>query len=243
MALVRVALLALAFCLAASQVNQEGEEAKRGITLIQSLACVNNTGTNGTLIDCNENGITDECEILSGAALDCNLNGIPDECDLNSTFSVDCNNNTIPDECDTFDDCNNNTLNDLCDIDFGISQDCDNDTVPDECTVEDIAFDCNLNDIPDSCDVGDGSSNDTNSNGIPDECESFLVPQPLMPPAVITGITVAVFSLSMAILFVLVHYVAGFRRVVKRESLGYPDFDGINYPNLFDASGIRRHGD
>ena len=41
-------------------------------------------------LDCNENGIPDECEP------DCNGNGIPDECDLATSTSQDCNATAFP---------------------------------------------------------------------------------------------------------------------------------------------------
>ncbi len=38
--------------------------------------------------------------VIGGSSLDCNHNGIPDECDIASGFSADCQPNGIPDECD-----------------------------------------------------------------------------------------------------------------------------------------------
>jgi hypothetical protein len=52
------------------------------------------------LPDCNENGIPDNIDILSGTSQDCNANGIPDECDIAAGTSEDCQPNGIPDECD-----------------------------------------------------------------------------------------------------------------------------------------------
>ncbi|GJM25741.1 MAG: hypothetical protein DHS20C16_21560 [Phycisphaerae bacterium] len=61
-------------------------------------------------IDCNTNGIPDDCEDFD----DCDLNGLPDECD------PDCNQNGIPDTCDlasgTSEDCNDNNQPDECEI-------------------------------------------------------------------------------------------------------------------------------
>jgi hypothetical protein len=51
-------------------------------------------------LDCNANGVPDECEIANGGTPDCNQNGIPDSCDIQSGSSLDCNGNGIPDECD-----------------------------------------------------------------------------------------------------------------------------------------------
>jgi len=82
-------------------------------------------------LDCNENGVPDECEP------DCNLNGIPDECDIASGTSQDCNTNGVPDECDiafgTSLDCNLNAVPDECDIANGNSADLDGDGIPDDC--------------------------------------------------------------------------------------------------------------
>ncbi len=47
-----------------------------------------------TVVDCNDNGIPDECET------DCNDNGVPDDCDIADSTSNDCNENGVPDECD-----------------------------------------------------------------------------------------------------------------------------------------------
>ncbi len=53
------------------------------------------------LVDCNANGIPDECEE------DCQPNGVPDDCDIDPSdpdgdgeTSEDCNANSVPDECD-----------------------------------------------------------------------------------------------------------------------------------------------
>ncbi|MBI4717941.1 MAG: hypothetical protein HY763_09075 [Planctomycetes bacterium] len=72
-------------------------------------ACVNGTCVGGgpatctgfSCTDCNQNGLTDQCE------------GLPD-----------CNGNQIPDSCE-YQDCNANLINDVCDIAGGASQDCD----------------------------------------------------------------------------------------------------------------------
>ena len=41
-------------------------------------------------IDCNGNGISDECDILFGYSLDCNENSIPDECEGSGDYDFDC---------------------------------------------------------------------------------------------------------------------------------------------------------
>ena len=45
------------------------------------------SGSSSNSLDCNSNGIPDECDISSGASDDGNQNGVPDECEL------DCNQN------------------------------------------------------------------------------------------------------------------------------------------------------
>ncbi|MCK4661197.1 MAG: hypothetical protein KAV82_16880, partial [Phycisphaerae bacterium] len=71
-------------------------------------------GSNPELLeDCNSNGIEDSTDIAMGTSLDCQPNGIPDECE------VDCNENGTPDDCDidagTSDDINENGVPDECD--------------------------------------------------------------------------------------------------------------------------------
>jgi len=53
-----------------------------------------------TIIDCNDNGVADTCDLHFGTSEDCNGNNIPDDCDIDSGLSEDCNDNGIPDECD-----------------------------------------------------------------------------------------------------------------------------------------------
>lgn len=87
-------------------------------------------------IDCNTNGLIDQCEIEEGAATDCNSNGRPDDCEFAGT--VDCNGNGVVDLCDQGGnrDCNRNGVSDWCDIADGSTDD------------------CNANNVPDSCDLG-----------------------------------------------------------------------------------------
>jgi len=115
-------------------------------------------------VDCQPNGIPDECELCARDVEDCNRNFVPDECDVADGTSSDCNYNIVPDECET--DCNDNTIPDDCDISSENSADCDDNLIPDECQP-----DCNSNNVADSCDVSDGTSVDCNENGKPDECE------------------------------------------------------------------------
>jgi hypothetical protein len=90
------------------------------------------------LIDCNRNGIADQCDISCnangcewpcGGSIDCNTNGVPDECER------DCNENGVADTCDILtcdganwcNDCNGNLTLDACE------PDCDGDGIPDDC--------------------------------------------------------------------------------------------------------------
>ena len=64
--------------------------------------------------------------------IDCNNNGIDDECDVENGTSTDCDGNGVLDECEWV-DCNSNGVLDICDILDGTSIDCNNNNVPDEC--------------------------------------------------------------------------------------------------------------
>lgn len=58
-----------------------------------------------TIVDCNNNGTPDSCEIAHATAADCNGNGVPDECDISSGPSEDCNADGRPDECGVLASC------------------------------------------------------------------------------------------------------------------------------------------
>ncbi len=146
--------------------------------------------------DCNNNGIPDDVDILTGCdpvtapeLCDCNDNDLPDGCDIDAVTSADLNNNDIADECEP--DCNSNSIPDDKDIADGTSADCDSNGVPDECDEDcngnstpdacETLIDCNSNGIFDSCELdcdNDGvpdacelSGNDCNENEVPDDCE------------------------------------------------------------------------
>jgi len=141
------------------------------------------------LIDCNNNGTPDLCEIEDETTPDCNGNEIPDECEIADGDEQDCNDNEVPDSCDFANgdaiDCNGNGFPDACDIADGTSPDDNGNGRPDECDDcndngtlddEDIAngdaLDCNDNGVPDECDIAEGTSADDDGDGIPDECFS-----------------------------------------------------------------------
>jgi hypothetical protein len=71
-----------------------------------------------SVVDCNGNGVADDCELASGLATDCNGNATIDGCEIAAHPSLDCNHNSIPDSCD---------------LDSGTSSDCDENAIPDEC--------------------------------------------------------------------------------------------------------------
>ena len=87
--------------------------------------------------DCNNNLISDYCELASDSLLDCDGDGGLDSCQITADVSLDCDGNGVLDSCE-FDngtalDCNSNGIIDSCDIDSGASQDVNLDDIPDEC--------------------------------------------------------------------------------------------------------------
>jgi hypothetical protein len=77
------------------------------------------------VLDCNDNGAGDHCDIVAGVSQDCDLNDVPDEC------QPDCNGDGVPDICEP--DCNANGVPDPCDIAAATSDDCNANGIPDEC--------------------------------------------------------------------------------------------------------------
>ena len=75
-----------------------------GLSDLQEIA-------DGTVEDCTDNTVPDECEP------DCSANGSADSCDIAAGESDDCTGNYIPDECEP--DCNENGVADSCDIAAG----------------------------------------------------------------------------------------------------------------------------
>lgn len=110
--------------------------------------------------DCNNNGIADSIDLLSGG--DCDGNSILDACEL---AGADCNADLIPDKCQMASgDCNANGMFDSCETG---ALDCNANGVPDNCEL--AGHDCNGNGIHDACEL---SGADCNANGVPDTCES-----------------------------------------------------------------------
>jgi hypothetical protein len=162
----------------------------RDFWTIQSYAHTsNNWGTQVAVIvrvDCNNNGIPDECDINCAACgnqpgcgmeLDCNNNLIPDSCEI-ANGAADCNGNGVPDECDiaggNSQDCNGNGVPDECDLATLAETDCNNNGIPDSCDIANGAADCDGNGLPDTCDIANGAP-DCNNNGRPDSCDLSVI--------------------------------------------------------------------
>jgi len=79
------------------------------------------------LVDCNENGIQDTCDILADPSLDCDENLLVDSCEVLLDPSLDCNANGIHDACDiangTSRDVNGNGRADECECLVDLSGD------------------------------------------------------------------------------------------------------------------------
>jgi len=57
----------------------------------------------GTIVDCNQNGVHDSCDLASGTSLDWNANGVPDECEPTPSIASCFGDGTTPTACP----CNN----------------------------------------------------------------------------------------------------------------------------------------
>ena len=122
-------------------------------------------GVPGDSLDCNTNGVPDECED------DCNANGVPDDCDVAAGTSEDCNANGLPDDCDV--DADSNGVPDDCEDEVPPLPDCNSNGLDDALDLAGgTALDCNSNDVPDSCDIAAATSADCDTNGVPDECQT-----------------------------------------------------------------------
>jgi len=53
------------------------------------------------ITDCDNNGIFDGCDLISGALQDCDMNGFPDSCEIARGTTLDFNMNGVPDACET----------------------------------------------------------------------------------------------------------------------------------------------
>ena len=122
--------------------------------------------------DCDNNGESDDDEILADPTKDCNGDGILDVCQLNG--DTDCDDNLVLDECEIADD---------------PLLDCNIDGVLDSCQLD--GNDCNMNGILDECDIADMTSTDDNMDGFPDECQvsGVVINEILADPEKLVGDT------------------------------------------------------
>ncbi len=138
-------------------------------------------------LDCNENGVGDDCDVRDGASLDCNTDDVPDECSLADGTTPDCNHNGVPDDCDIasglLPDCDFDGVPDPCEIkegnpdcncdgiDNAEETDCDFNGWPDLCDIVMGAADCDGDGLLDGCEISYELAQDCNANQIPDDCE------------------------------------------------------------------------
>ncbi|MCK4659238.1 MAG: hypothetical protein KAV82_06915 [Phycisphaerae bacterium] len=97
------------------------------LTISDEAESVSCSSTVTILPDCNNNGISDDCDI------DCGEPG--GSCDVPGCGqSTDCDADGIPDDCQLADaDCQPNGVYDPCDILYGTSEDANGNLIPDEC--------------------------------------------------------------------------------------------------------------
>ncbi|HOW70265.1 MAG TPA: SUMF1/EgtB/PvdO family nonheme iron enzyme [Phycisphaerae bacterium] len=62
--------------------NEDGGHANFAIVRFEVAPGTSENGCEGTVADCNGNGMLDPCDLGSGTSRDCNGNGVPDECEL-----------------------------------------------------------------------------------------------------------------------------------------------------------------
>ncbi|MEM9065909.1 MAG: GC-type dockerin domain-anchored protein [Planctomycetota bacterium] len=122
------------------------------------------------LVDCNQDGLIDSCQIAEDPLLDCDLNGVIDVCE--TTVGNDCDSNGLFDDCemeaDPSLDCNENGVLDRCEA--SLKLDCDQNGVLDSCELgADPSLDCNANGVLDRCEATAGR--DCDRDGVLDDCE------------------------------------------------------------------------
>ncbi|MFZ4722392.1 MAG: thrombospondin type 3 repeat-containing protein [Phycisphaerales bacterium] len=125
--------------------------------------------------DCDQDGLSDLCEIASGSALDCDGDRKPDACAIASGLATDCNGNGVPDRCDIASnpalDCDTDGIIDACAIAAGTVMDCNQNGRPDSCDIAGGIGDCNSNGMLDTCEIANGTLQDCDRDGVPDVCE------------------------------------------------------------------------
>lgn len=88
--------------------------------------------------DCDGDGRLDILAIAEGKVLDCNNNGLPDRCEIIAGLADDINGDFELDVCDPMEsgDCNLNGLNDADEIALGLVEDVNSNGIPDDCEGE-----------------------------------------------------------------------------------------------------------
>jgi hypothetical protein len=129
------------------------------------------------IVDCDENGRPDGCDIELTPSLDCDGNGKIDSCEIENGDATDCDENDFLDICDIVadpdTDCDFDGRFDICEIQEGDGTDCDGNMRMDSCEVLDDQeqYDCNENNVFDLCELQEGDGTDCNGNGRLDFCE------------------------------------------------------------------------
>ena len=120
--------------------------------------------------DCNNDGLVDFGQIITGQLVDIDGNAVPDCCESDVSCGPDCDQDGISDADEiaggSASDFNSNGIPDNCEAD------CDSDGIADFIEIDQgIEFDCNFNATPDGCELADGSAEDANGNTFIDACE------------------------------------------------------------------------
>ena len=108
--------------------------------------CPHNPNSNQK--DSDGDGVGNACDTCSGTKLglqvnsmgcaeDCNNNGQSDELDIINRISTDCNGNGVPDECESAEDCDGSGVPDICELARGLVADCNGNGIPDSCDPDD----------------------------------------------------------------------------------------------------------
>jgi photosystem II stability/assembly factor-like uncharacterized protein len=64
-------------------------------------------------VDCDENGVLNDCELAAGSAVDCDDDAVPDRCQIDLGISSDCDFDGVPDNCQP--DADDDGVIDACD--------------------------------------------------------------------------------------------------------------------------------